>query len=200
MLVPGQTYSFYMTHCPTSPATYRVLELLGLVSLIFIASKISSSSWGIYAGSTKLKVSRGWAAVIQGRGKPVLWWKAVNVFYQQWPRQVAGKIIRMQYGFVNSTSLSTRRKHWDPIHRPTEAHIPQMDTFISLSKEQERMKDEASNYFTWVAAGMFTVPLQLPTPAREFPAVSCPWDSKQFTPCLMIPGINSFSGILRDQK
>lgn len=58
------------------------------------------------------------------------------------------------------------------------------------------MKSEIQDSLTWVTGGLFIVPLQLPTPAKVFPVISCPWDSRQFSPCLIIPGISSFSGTL----
>lgn len=50
---------------------------------------------------------------------------------------------------------------------------------------------------TWGAGGFLADPLQIPTPSRKLPAVSWPWDSKQLTPCLMMPGSTSFTGTLR---
>lgn len=43
-------------------------------------------------------------------------------------------------------------------------------------------------------------PLQIPIPSRKFPAESWPWDSKQLTPCLMMPGSTSFTGTLREKR
>lgn len=52
---------------------------------------------------------------------------------------------------------------------------------------------------TWDAGGFLADPLQIPTPSRKLPAVSWPWDSKQLTPCLMMPGSTSFTGILKEK-
>lgn len=65
-----------------------------------------------------------------------------------------------------------------------------------LKRAEARAKHQTEACLTWVTGGLFTVPLQFPMPANVLPVVSCARDSRQFPPCLIIPGINSFSGIL----
>lgn len=50
---------------------------------------------------------------------------------------------------------------------------------------------------TWAGGGLLADPRQIPMPSRKSPAVFWPWDSKQLTPCLMMPGSTSFTGTLR---
>lgn len=65
-----------------------------------------------------------------------------------------------------------------------------------LKRAEAGAKHQTEDCLTWVTGGLFTVPLQIPMPANVFPVVSCARDSRQFPPCLIIPGISSFSGTL----
>lgn len=82
-------------------------------------------------------------------------------------------------------------------HFCTNSTRPAMPFHSPVIKRAEAgTKHQTEACLTWVTGGLLTVPLQFPMPTNVFPVVSCARDSRQFPPCLIIPGINSFSGIL----
>lgn len=83
------------------------------------------------------------------------------------------------------------------IHFCTNPPRPEMPFHSPVIKRAEAgAKHQTEACLTWVTGGLFTVPLQIPMPVNVFPVVSCARDSRQFPPCLIIPGISSFSGTL----
>lgn len=134
---------------------------------------------------------------------------AVGGSERELPQSCFGSTLAVAMLFFILSLNRTLRHGWTiilkwltPSARITDSLMYALNAYMfspGYSTEQKRrLMGWTLDDLTWVATGLFTDPLQLPIPAREFPAVSWPWDSKQFAPCLMIPGISSFSGTLSD--
>lgn len=102
-----------------------------------------------------------------------------------------------EMGFFFCLLLKSLQGQILPSFPSMSIHQGQRCLFIQVIKRVGAgAKHQTEACLTWVTGGLFTVPLQFPMPANTFPVVSCAWDSRQFLPCLIIPGTNSFSGIL----